>query len=389
MTAVAGSRPKLTVVDPSTNPVPWTRTVVPPMTGPMSGLTDVTVGGAVSAFAALAPTTAREPRTRRRKAERSVDMRATRGRCLRKRRRSAPRSPVLPCLKPRTNFSLEPPPRTFRYAGSPLPRRAAEGNRDRIGASEREGKIGGKASVSADLGVFPVPGVQTTSSERTLDRSFARIGHALIDVWRVRTRIRPTRHPGVVSDSEESSTSGPAGLKAGGHLGGRRPRAELHLEVARGLGYAVGIFRRIPWTAHEEGHDTVTWAQSRGIVQVEPPDRINLRVECTKSQLISGMARTSVEISATPDPAPRSRGNNNALVFLQHPLRTLDHERTTAMSSVQSSECRRPQGVAIDAVTSQRETSAESDLCSGRGVEATVASLAPCPLLQRAPLCSS
>ena len=34
---------------------------------------DVTVGGAVSAFAAPAPTTAREPRTRRRKAERSVD----------------------------------------------------------------------------------------------------------------------------------------------------------------------------------------------------------------------------------------------------------------------------------------------------------------------------
>ena len=42
---------------------------------------------------------------------------------------------------PRNNFSLEPPPRTFRYAGSPLPRRAAEGNRNRIGASGRERKI--------------------------------------------------------------------------------------------------------------------------------------------------------------------------------------------------------------------------------------------------------
>ena len=39
--------PKSTVVDPETNPVPLTVTVLVPAAGPLSGLTEVTVGGAL------------------------------------------------------------------------------------------------------------------------------------------------------------------------------------------------------------------------------------------------------------------------------------------------------------------------------------------------------
>ena len=107
----------------------------------MSGLTAVTVGAGVSAPEGAASTRASEPRIRNRTVERRVARRAPTKRRPYDRRWSTPRSPVFPNPMPRTNFSLEPPPRTFRYAGSPLPRRAAEGNRDRIGASGRERKI--------------------------------------------------------------------------------------------------------------------------------------------------------------------------------------------------------------------------------------------------------
>ena len=107
----------------------------------MSGLTAVTVGAGVSAPEGAASTRASEPRIRNRTVERRVARRAPRKRRPCDRRWSTPRSPVFPNPMPRNNFSLEPPPRTFRYAGSPLPRRAAEGNRNRIGASGRERKI--------------------------------------------------------------------------------------------------------------------------------------------------------------------------------------------------------------------------------------------------------
>ena len=39
--------PKSTVVEPETNPVPLTVTVLVPLGGPLFGLTEVTVGGAL------------------------------------------------------------------------------------------------------------------------------------------------------------------------------------------------------------------------------------------------------------------------------------------------------------------------------------------------------
>ncbi|HEY1734317.1 MAG TPA: hypothetical protein VGG23_07710, partial [Acidimicrobiales bacterium] len=55
VTSVAGVVPKSTVVDPSTKPVPSTVTEVPPATGPMSGVTDVTVGSGGGSEAAGDP----------------------------------------------------------------------------------------------------------------------------------------------------------------------------------------------------------------------------------------------------------------------------------------------------------------------------------------------
>ena len=46
MTEVPALVPKSTVVEPETNPVPLTVTVLVPPWGPLFGLTEVTVGGA-------------------------------------------------------------------------------------------------------------------------------------------------------------------------------------------------------------------------------------------------------------------------------------------------------------------------------------------------------
>ena len=46
-TAVPALGPKSTVVEPETNPVPLTVTVLVPAGGPLFGLTEVTVGGAL------------------------------------------------------------------------------------------------------------------------------------------------------------------------------------------------------------------------------------------------------------------------------------------------------------------------------------------------------
>ena len=46
-TEVPALEPKSTVVEPETNPVPLTVTVLVPLGGPLFGLTAVTVGGAL------------------------------------------------------------------------------------------------------------------------------------------------------------------------------------------------------------------------------------------------------------------------------------------------------------------------------------------------------
>jgi hypothetical protein len=50
VTEVPADEPKATVVDPETNPVPATVTALPPVWGPLVGLTPVTVGGVGAAL---------------------------------------------------------------------------------------------------------------------------------------------------------------------------------------------------------------------------------------------------------------------------------------------------------------------------------------------------
>ncbi len=47
VTEVPAVEPKSTAVEPETNPDPLTVTVLPPAWGPLFGLTEVTVGGAL------------------------------------------------------------------------------------------------------------------------------------------------------------------------------------------------------------------------------------------------------------------------------------------------------------------------------------------------------